>query len=105
MASSERTPILVASEICCRVMPRFRRTVAKPRTLFFSFINSLSARTPVDSGAGTESVFVKAYYNITYASDKLHFYGHLPPAVWHVRPGRPGREGLGRCQSTKVNSA
>src|ERR1035441_1524636 len=88
MASRARIPIFVESEICFSEMPRLRRTVAKPSTLLSSIMCQSVFGSPARKFFGQHR---RIHYNITYASDKLFFYGHLPSRVRRVYVGWPGR--------------
>src|ERR1035438_4200869 len=93
MASRARIPIFVESEICFSEMPRLLRTVAKPSTL----LSSVMCQSVWLAGRKFFGQHRRIHYNITYASDKLFFYGHLPSRVrrvyagWHGRPVAAGR--------------
>src|SRR5580692_9497438 len=73
IASSERTPILVASAICCSVTPRLRRIVANPRTLFFSFIGPvfLSGLEIGPQTPGAEGLYEGTTITLLSPNDKL----------------------------------
>jgi len=54
-------PILVASEICCREMPRFRRILAQTQDAFFFFHQPLLAPATTNPATGTKEIVLKAY--------------------------------------------